>query len=466
MEAIHNFIMSIDGVLGGVILVVLLFGTGIFFTIKLKGVQFVHFGRGFKMMFGGIFNKAEDKEGSLSSFQALATAVAAQVGTGNVGGVATAIATGGPGAVFWMWITALLGMPTIFAEAVLAQHYRKKKDNGELVGGPAYYIEQGVGPKVGKGFARFLAVFFAIAIVIALGITGNMVQSNSISNALNGAFNIPLWISGIALAILAALIFIGGVDRIGRFAETVVPVMAVAYIIAAIAALVIFRDKLGGAFQRIFEGAFTVQAGIGGFAGATVRAAIKMGVQRGLFSNEAGMGSTPHAHAVAHVKHPVEQGLVAFVGVFVDTLLVCSATALTIVATEAYQIEGLQGVAISQEAFTLAFGPIGGKFLAVCLLFFAFTTIVGWYYFGESNIFYLFGQTGVRIYQGFVIIAIILGSLAEVQIVWDINGFLNNLMVIPNVIALLILSPLVSKIYEDYNNCLKNGKIHYEYNAK
>lgn len=461
MEQIQLFIEKIDGFIGGVILVVLLLGIGLYYTLRLGFPQFTKFFKSFKLMFGGIFN--QDKEsGSLSSFQALSTAVAAQVGTGNVGGVATAIALGGPGAVFWMWITALLGMSTIFAEAVLAQVYRERR-NGELVGGPAFYISKGLGGKY-PHMAKFLAGFFAIAIIIALGIIGNMVQSNSIADAVNNSFGVSKLIVGLVIAGLAALIFIGGVDRIGRFAELVVPAMAVIYILGSIVLLVKFRADLGGAISTIFSSAFTPSAAAGGFAGAMVKQAIQMGVQRGLFSNEAGMGSTPHAHAVANVKHPAEQGLIALVGVFIDTIVICSATALAIVVTKSYQVEGLKGVRITQNAFTEGFGPMGGSFLAICLAFFAFTTIVGWYYFGESNVTYLFGKKGLMPYRVLVVAGIVFGAMQEVGVVWALSGFFNNLMVIPNVIALLVLSPLVVKIYKDYNRQVaQGGELYYDY---
>ncbi|MDO5737706.1 MAG: sodium:alanine symporter family protein [Eubacteriales bacterium] len=453
-----EFINSIDSVLGGIILIVMLFGCGIFFTIALRGVQFRYFFKAFKLMFTG---SGRQEEGGLSSFQALSTAVAAQVGTGNVGGVATAIATGGPGAIFWMWITAILGMPTIFAEAVLAQAYRQRKD-GILVGGPAYYISRGLGQK-NRTLGKVLAGIFAVAIILALGFAGNMVQANSISLAVNNSFGIPKWVIGAFLAILAASIFIGGVKRIGRFAELVVPFMAVVYIIAAIVLLFKFRTHIGTAFGEIIHGAFNPTAAAGGFAGAVVRQAIRLGVQRGLFSNEAGMGSTPHAHAVANVNHPAEQGLIAFCGVFIDTVLICSATALAILVTDSYKVAGLESVEITQKAFETGFGTIGASLLAICLTFFAFTTIIGWYYFGESNIVYLFGNKGLMPYRVLVIAAIVFGAMTKVELVWALNALLNNLMVYPNVIALVLLAPMVIHIYKDYNKCLKKGIVDFNY---
>ena len=323
------------------------------------------------------------------------------------------------------------------------------------MGGPAYYLSRGL---KNKGLGKFLAGFFAVAIIFALGLSGNMVQSNSIADALNNSFGIPTWIIGIVLAVIAALIFMGGVDRIGRFAELVVPFMAIIYIIGSIVLLVKFKSHLGTAFGQIFTYAFTPAAAVGGFAGAVVRQTIKLGVQRGLFSNEAGMGSTPHAHAVAFVDHPAEQGYIAMIGVFIDTMLVCSATALAILATSSHTIEGLAGVRITQEAFNIAFGDVGGMFLSICLMFFAFTTIIGWYYFAETNVRYLFGNKGLTPDRIAVIASVVFGAVAKVEFVWVLNGFLNNLMVIPNMIGVLILSPLVVYILRDYKKQTLAGK--------
>ncbi len=470
MDAILKWINNIDNIVGGTFLIVVLFGCGVLFTLLLGFPQILKFGHAMKVTFGGLFAKdKKDKKGELSSFQALATAVAAQVGTGNVGGVATAITIGGPGAVFWMWVTAILGMSTIFAEAVLGQVFRERKD-GELVGGPAFYIHKGIG-HYSKGLAKFLMIFFSVAIILALGLSGNMVQSNSIAVAVNSAFSIPQIIVGIIIAALAALIFIGGIDRIGRFAELVVPFMAVVYILAACVLLFLFRANMLESFRLIFVHAFTPAAAIGGFTGSVVKQSIRYGVQRGLFSNEAGMGSTPHAHAVAVVDHPAQQGFTAMAGVFIDTVLVCSATALSIIATGAYKIEGLAAVQVTQEAFNQAFtkalgreSTAGSAFIATVLCFFAFTTVIGWYYFGESNVRYLFAQKGIRPYQIIVILCIILGATFEVEFVWALNALLNNLMVFPNVIALIVLSPLVVRIYKDYNKQRKLGAaIHYDY---
>ena len=456
-----EFFKAVDSFLGTYILVPGLLLAGLYFTLLLGAPQVTKLGKALKQTFGGIFKKSESGKGSISSFQALATAVAAQIGTGNVAGVATAIATGGPGAIFWMWVSALMGMSTIFAEAILAQVYRENQD-GQLVGGPAYYISKGLGKK-NKALGKGLAVLFAVSIIFALGFVGNMVQSNSIATAVTKAFPVPALGVGVALAIAGGLIFIGGMKRIGRFAELVVPFMALVYIVLSVAILVMFRNELGHALSLIFKGAFTGQAALGGFAGATMKSAIKMGVQRGLFSNEAGMGSTPHAHAVALVRHPVDQGLSALVGVFIDTLVVCTATALIILVTQSYTVEGLSGAAITQQAFTTAFGTIGQSALAICLTFFAFTTIVGWYYFGETNIRFLFGSKALTPYRILVMAAIIFGSLQEVELVWKMSDVANELMVIPNILALLALSFEVKTIFKDYQADVAAGKLDYDY---
>ena len=348
-------------------------------------------------------------------------------------------------------------MATIFVEATLAQKYRETDVDGQLVGGPAYYIKNGL---KSKG----LASFFAIAIIIALGFIGNMVQSNSIADAVSRAFNIPNIAIGIAIAIIAGLIFIGGMNRIAKFAEMVVPVMAAIYIFGTITVLIIFRNDIIPTLRSIFVGAFNPQAILGGAAGIGMKQAVRYGVARGLFSNEAGMGSTPNSHAVADVNHPVEQGLSAMIAVFIDTILVCTATALIILVTGANKA-GLSGVAVTQEGFNIAFGPIGKMFLAICLTFFAFTTVIGWYYFGENNVRFLFkGKTAIRIYQVIVLVFIVLGSYQKVNLVWDLADMFNGIMVIPNLIALFLLYKESKKLLGDYDSQIEKGeKLHYTY---
>lgn len=442
MELI-DIVQGINGILWSYVLIFLLCGTGIYFTFRLKFVQLRKFGDACRHAFGGItlFGEKAGKEG-MTSFQSLATAIAAQVGTGNLAGAATAIASGGPGAIFWMWISAFFGMSTIFAEAVLAQIYKERDVDGQIVGGPAYYIHKGFG-------SRGLAVFFSVAIIIALGFIGNMVQSNSISDAFQTAFNMPSLYVGIGLALLAGLIFFGGISRIASFTEKVVPLMALLYIIGGVVVLVMNIDMIIPAFKMIFVGAFNPRAATGGLIGATVKEAMRYGVARGLFSNEAGMGSTPHAHAVAKVDHPAEQGLMAIIGVFIDTFIVLNITAFVIFVTGSLDGQ-TTGIALTQGAFTKAFGGFGNTFVAICLFFFAFSTVIGWYFFGEANIRYLFGLKGLTPYRILVMIFIVLGSTLKVNLVWELADTFNGLMVIPNLIAVLGLAKVVSKALNEY----------------
>lgn len=419
-----------------------LLGVGIFYTVYLGFPQIRHLNLAFKYAFGPVFKKKKPGENKVSSFQALATAVAAQVGTGNIGGVATAIATGGMGAIFWMWLSALLGMSTIFSEAVLAQKY-KKEYHGETVGGSAYYLYYGLGSK-------WLAVFFSIAIVFALGCVGNMVQANSISIALTNAFHISPYIVGFVLAAVVAVVIIGGQRRITSLAELLVPFMAVVYIIGSLVIIFMFADHLPYVFRTIFHDAFSMEAAGGGAAGTVMKYAIRYGVARGLFSNEAGMGSTPHAHALADVKDPSEQGFVAMAGVFVDTVLICSSTAFVIMLTGSFEKTSLKSVAITQAGFETAFGESGIIFLAVSLLFFAFTTIIGWYMFAEMNIKFMFGKKGVKPFRGVVVGCLFVGCLFAADIVWELADTFNGLMVIPNLVGIVLLAPQVKEIYRNF----------------
>ena len=455
MEALlEKVVGAVNTVLWDYLLIYALVGIGLFFTIYLGAPQVTRFFKAFSTVFGGLFNKNKRKGADvqdtqlLSQFQALAVAVSAQIGTGNVAGVATAIMAGGPGAIFWMWLSAFFGMATIFAEAVLAQKYRVLSD-GKYIGGPAFYITHGLGPRIGISAAKVLAGFFSVAIIIALGFIGNATQSNSITSAITVAFHLPPLSTGIVIAVLVGMIVWGGVHRIAQFAQLVVPLMAVVYIICALIILFMFSEHIPTMIRQIVVGAFDPAALGGGLAGISVREAIRFGVARGLFSNEAGMGSTPHAHATAHVQHPVQQGMAAFVGVFVDTMLVCTATALIVLVTDA-NLLGLKGVAVTQEAFHIAFGSFGQKLLAVCLTFFAFTTIIGWYYFGESNIRYLFQNKFLNVYRLLVLVAVVLGALGKVDLVWNLSDMFNGFMVIPNLIALFLLRHDVRALLEDY----------------
>jgi AGCS family alanine or glycine:cation symporter len=437
-------VKSINGVLWGYILIFFLCGTGIYFTINLKFVQVRKFKETFKKAFGGIKIGSKAGKDGMSSFQAMTTAMAAQVGTGNLAGAATAIVAGGPGAIFWMWLSAFFGMATIFAEAVLAQKFKQKVE-GEIVGGPAYYISKGLGSKK-------LAAFFAVMSIIVFGFIGSMVQTNSISAAMSSNIVVRL-IVGVIVAILAGMIFIGGVGRIAGFTEKVVPVMAVFYILGSLAIIIMNFANLGQAFNMIFVGAFNPQAVTGGAVGITVKEVMRYGISRGLFSNEAGMGSTPHAHALAKVKHPAEQGLVAIICVFIDTFVILTLTALVILTTGAMDGK-TTGIALTQKAFVNGMGSVGGPFIAIALFFFAFSTIVAWYFFGETNVKYLFGKKALNIYRGLVLVFIVLGAALKVELVWELADTFYGLMIIPNLIALIGLGALVKKSLKNYEDSI------------
>lgn len=449
MDALNNLVLTLQDFMSGKLLVVLLVGSGIWFTIKLRGVQFTQLGKSFKAVFGNIkLNGEKAGKDGMTSFQSLATAIAAQVGTGNLAGAATALVMGGPGAIFWMWISAVFGMATIFVEASLAQKFKTVDDSGEVTGGPVYYIRAAY-----KGtFGKVLAAIFAVLITLALGFFGNMVQSNSIGDAFRGAFGINPLIIGVVVAVLAAFIFLGGVGRIASVTEKVVPIMAGLYILGSLVLIIMNIGEIPNAFRQIFVGAFNPGAALGGFSGVAVSQAIKYGVARGLFSNEAGMGSTPHAHAVAKVKHPCDQGLVAMMGVFIDTLIILNLTALSVLCTGTLTEAGqdLTGAALTQAAFNTGFGSFGKIFIAICMFFFAFSTIVGWYFFGEKNVRYLFGSKAVKPYAALVVVFIIIGSALKVDLVWNLSDLFNSLMVIPNLLGLWAMSKVVSDLYEDW----------------
>ena len=443
MDAFSQAISAASDFLWNNILLFLLCGTGIFFTIRLGFVQVRRFGAGMKSLFGGfsLNGKAAGKDG-MSSFQALTTAVAAQVGTGNITGCATALASGGPGAIFWMWLSAFFGMATIYSEAILAQTFKTTVD-GQVTGGPIYYIRAAFKGKFGK----FLAGFFSVAIVLALGFMGNMVQSNSISDAFHNAFGVSKLAVGIVVAVIAAFIFLGGVKRLASVTEKLVPVMAVFYVVGCVGILITRWQLIPNAFAQIFVLAFQPQAIAGGVAGVTVREAMRYGVARGLFSNEAGMGSTPHAHALAKVDKPQDQGIVAMIGVFFDTFVVLSLTALVVI-TSGMIPTGLTGTELTQVAFNQTLGSFGDIFIAICMFFFAFSTIIGWYYFGEVNFKALFGSKAVPVYAAGAVLFVLIGSVQKVDLVWSLSDFFNGLMVIPNLIALLALSGLVARIHK------------------
>ncbi|MFD3158169.1 alanine/glycine:cation symporter family protein [Haloimpatiens sp. FM7330] len=437
-----NFFESINGFLWNYFLIFALCGTGIFLTISFKGIQITKFGRAFKKVFSSISIKGKRaNEDGMSSFQALATAVASQVGAGNLAGAATAITSGGPGAIFWMWLSGFFGMSTIFSEAVLAQIY-KKKVNGHMVGGPAFYIRDGLKKPV-------LAMFFAVGYII-FGLFDNTVQANSLGKAFIKAWNVPSIVIGLIIGILAAIVFIGGIGRIASLCEKVVPLMALMYIIGAIIIVVMNASNIGLAFKMIFVCAFSPRAAAGGFLGASVKQAVRYGVARGLYSNEAGMGTTPHAHAVAKVKHPVQQGLSAIIGLFIDTFVILTLTAIIILVTGAAD-GNITGIELTQNAFKSVFGNAGLYFIAVALFFFCFTTIISIYFFGECNFRYLFKGKGLIIYKILMFCIIVIGPSLEVQMVWEFMDTFNAIIIIPNLIALLGLVGVVKKSIKDYN---------------
>ena len=441
MELFTTLVEQASSFLWNYLLLFLLVGTGLFFTLWLRGVQLRRFGEGVRRVFGGftLRGKKAGKDG-MSSFQALTTAIAAQVGTGNITGCATAVVSGGPGALFWVWVSAFFGMATIYAEAVLAQHF-KTTENGHVVGGPAYYIRAAFQGK----FGRVLAGIFSVLIILALGFMGNMVQSNSIGDAFSNAFGVPRIAVGVVVAAIAAFIFLGGVGRIASVTEKIVPIMAAFYIVGCIVILVMNAKALPATFAQIFVLAFDPQAMAGGVAGVTVQQAMRFGVARGLFSNEAGLGSTPHAHALAKVDKPQDQGAVAILGVFIDTFVVLTLTGLVLVSSGLVP-QGLTGTALTQAAFSQSFGGFGPVFIAICMFFFAFSTIIGWYFFGHTNFKALFGEKALPVYSVIVVIFILVGSTLKVDLVWAMADFFNGLMVIPNLLALLALSGLVAAI--------------------
>ena len=463
MDAVLNFFKTVNAYLSDYILIILLVGVGLFFTIKTRFVQVRCLGEGMKQVFGGVFSKKKSKGHGLSSFQALATAIAAQVGTGNIVGASGAILIGGPGAIFWMWVIAFLGMATNYAEAVLAQKTRKV-EGAHIFGGPVYYIKRAFRGKFGK----VLALIFSIATILALGFMGLMVQSNSIAESFSNAFGIPsnfTWVIGLVLVALCALIFFAGVKRLASVTEKLVPIMAIAFLLCGLVILCVRIKYVPETFGMIFKYAFTPSALIGGGAGAAIKIAMSQGAKRGLFSNEAGMGSTPHAHAMASVEHPHSQGVAAMVGVFIDTFLVLTTTALVLISTlycEGGVLYGLSGesyqAAIAstggiisktnamQQAVSMVFGDIaGGVFVAICLFFFAFSTIICWNFFGKLNAQYLFKNKKpfIIVYSLISILCVFMGTMLSNDLVWELTDFFNYLMVLPNVIALIALSRLV-----------------------
>ena len=475
-KTLLKIVDTVNAYLTDYVLILLLVGVGIYFTVRTRFVQVRCFGQGMKQVFGNFKLKGDKEKSGMSSFQAVATAIAAQVGTGNVVGACGAIFLGGPGAIFWMWVIAFFGMATNYSEAVIAQKTRVVGEDGAISGGPVYYIKRAFSGK----FGRFLAAFFAVAAMLALGFMGAMVQSNSIASNFSNAItqltpaesketvtlitNISV---GIIIAAIAAFILIGGVKRLASVTEKVVPIMAMFYLAGGLIVLAINIASVPAAFGMIFKYAFVPNALIGGGVGAAIKKAISMGAKRGLFSNEAGMGSTPHAHALANVDDPHKQGTAAVVSVFIDTFVVLTMTALVVISTlyasptatltpEFYgsaAAADYSSATMAQEAFSKTFAVIfgdsagtiiGSFFVAICLLFFAFSTIIGWNYFGKVNFQYLFGEKLAIVYTVLAVGFVFLGSMLSNDLVWSLTDFFNYLMVIPNVIALVALTKLVT----------------------
>ena len=459
-STLYRIACDINTYLSNYILVFLLIGVGLWYSIKTRFVQIRCFKEGWNSVFGNLSLRGKKHDSGMSSFQALATAIAAQVGTGNIVGASGAILTGGPGAIFWMWIIAFLGMATIYAEATLAQETRIVEKDGNVKGGPVYYITTAFK----GGFGKFLAGFFAVAITLALGFFGCMVQSNSIGSTMQTAFGIPSWIVGIILVAICAFIFLGGVQRLASVTEKVVPIMAAIFLLGGLIVLIVRIKYVPATIGMIFKYAFQPQAIIGGGFGYAIKTAISQGAKRGLFSNEAGMGSTPHAHALANVDCPHDQGVVAMIGVFIDTFVVLTLNALVIISTlyteggplhdcgAAAASTTLGKANLAQTAFGVVFGESAGNmFVAVCLFFFAFSTILSWNLFGKINVAYLFGKKSTVVYTVLALVFIFLGTMMSNDLVWELSDMFNNLMVIPNAVALFALTSLVVKHADDPN---------------
>lgn len=437
---------QISQFLWGIPLAAAIIGVGIFSVFATKFVIYRRFSYVLGHTFGNIFTKEESHDEAITAFQAVSTALASTVGTGNIVGVATAIGMGGPGAVFWMWFAAVLGITTKFAEVTLAAAFKEKSPAGGWSGGPMYYIKNGLG-KNWKWLANAFAFFATFA---AFGI-GSMTQANSIADAVNAEFGIPLWILGLLMAILAGMVLIGGIKRIGQFAERIVPFMAAFYILCSLVVLAINYKALPGAFADIFQGAFTGTAAVGGFVGAGVAQAIRFGIARGVFTNEAGLGSAPIAHAASNIDHPARQGLWGAFEVFVDTILVATVTALVIVSSGQWQNADLAGVQLTAAAFDTTLPGFGRYIIIIGIVLFAFTTIIGWSYYGEKSAEYLFKSSKViKPYRVIYIISVFIGAVAKLDLVWVISDIFNALMALPNLIAVTFLMPVVVRLVKQF----------------
>jgi len=444
MTAIMDFLTILDNFVWGPPMMIVLVGTGIFLTIRLGFPQFKHTSYALKLIFKGALKKDDSakEEGEITPFQALTSTLAATVGNGNIAGVATAVAAGGPGALVWMWLTALVGMATKMAEATMGVKYRIKDKDGAFAGGSMYFISKGLG----QGWLGWLFAFFGA--IAAFGI-GDAVQTNSMALVGNSVFNIPLWLTGAVLTFLVWIVVVGGIKRIGEVTEKLVPTMAIFYIVGALVIIISKINMLPWALGEIFKSAFSGRAAIGGFAGATVAQAMRFGVARGIFSNEAGLGSASMAHAVAKTPHPARQGTIAMVGVMIDTLIICTMTGIVIVMTGSLET-GFTSTQLTAHAFASVLGGVGGPIVAIGSLLFGYSTIITWCYYGQQCARYIAGPSVVKPYAWLFVIVAFLGSIAKVPLIWLLTDMLNGAMAIPNLIGLLFLSGVMAQELKDY----------------
>lgn len=446
-------IIALTNTFLGNILICLLLGTGAYFTVRLGFLQFRHFGH----MFSILKHSRKSDEAGISPFQALCTSLAARVGTGNLAGVAIAVYLGGPGAVFWMWMTALVGMSTAFAESCLAQLFKVKDDNGNYRGGPAYYMENGLGK-------RWMGIFFSICMLLAFGLIFNAIQANSIASAIHVAFDVPPLTTGIVLLVLAGLVIFGGLRSVARFSELVVPLMALAYLGIALVVIILNITELPAVFSLVIRSAFGLEQAGGGVIGYAVSQALINGITRGLFSNEAGMGSAPNAAATAssYPNHPASQGYVQMMGVFMDTIVICTCTAsIVLMSGQLESGSGLSGIELTQKALSSQVGSWGSTFIAIAIFFFAFTSIVANYSYAETNLVFLERKTplGLLLLRCATLSMVVFGCIGEQPLIWTLADIVMSLMATTNLIALLALSPIIIKLAKDYNKQLQEGHL-------
>lgn len=444
MTAIEALMTQLNNLVWGPPMLIMILGAGLFLSLGLKMMPVLKLGAGFRLMWQGRKPDNGKAEGEIPPFQALMTALSATVGTGNIAGVATAVFLGGPGALFWMWLTALVGMATKYSEAVLAVRFRETDERGAYMGGPMYYIRNGLGKKW-----AWLGVLFAVFAAIAGFGIGNTVQANSVADVMEASFGMPHWLTGVVLMVLVGMVLIGGIKRIGQVASALVPLMAISYLLAGLIVLAINAEALPAAFALVFKHAFSPIAAEGGFAGAAVWAALRFGVARGIFSNEAGLGSAPIAHAAAQTSNPINQGMVAMLGTFIDTIIICTITGMVII-TSGVWTSGESGAALTSMAFEAALPGVGNYVVAVALAIFAFTTTLGWSFYGERCMEFLFGARAVVPYRIAWILALPVGATLNLGFVWLVADTLNAMMALPNLIALLLLSPLVFRLTKEH----------------